>query len=429
MVIRSHAVIQCLDDFGNLYGALKMSGAASGALSGGMLRMQRETAREGQLAQFRANYKCCENGAWQQQIEELASRGFSLYALLKFYIHDLFEYMPDFDPQRHRTADVVRRAIIPKSSGKRTALATILMNEERTFPMKMVTHNWGNLFRDLVAAIVADALQEDEYELLANLLDRDAQKVLDWVVKAGVGHHTYWVCALSVSQHVSICHANPYFDMDPVTGVVHPVCTCGAYKFGNDTEPLYEGKSIPCEMNKFADMMEFLLKRNPEFEQVIAVDAQNQIWSRAWCIAEIARAHSVGMKQRMKLLNFMSLHDHEERLRNLKVEDMTASRPEDVQQILDSIPDKKEFNRNLQTLIFDKLIIQWNDFDAADQMVVAGKLIRWGNLAQQRSFHGIFEYRQNSGSWRPENLPGAHHQHEPKDAHHQHEPGVTKHKL
>ena len=46
-----------------------------------------------------------------------------------------------------------------------------------TRPQKMVTHNWGNRFADLVAAIVADALGDDEFGSIADLLDRDVGKV------------------------------------------------------------------------------------------------------------------------------------------------------------------------------------------------------------------------------------------------------------
>ena len=37
-------------------------------------------------------------------------------------------------------------------------------------PKKMVTHNWSNLFRDLVATVIADALGEHAFEFVAELL-------------------------------------------------------------------------------------------------------------------------------------------------------------------------------------------------------------------------------------------------------------------
>ena len=39
-----------------------------------------------------------------------------------------------------------------------------------------------------------DALDEDEYEELANLLDRDLGKIRAWIDQRGAGTYTYWVC-------------------------------------------------------------------------------------------------------------------------------------------------------------------------------------------------------------------------------------------
>jgi hypothetical protein len=137
-------------------------------------------------------------------------------------------------------------------------------------------------------------------------------------------------------------------------------------------------------MNKFGDMMEFLFMRDASFEQVIAVDAQFDLFNRAWCILELAIAHRMGMKQHLKLLNFRCLEENSKQLRSLKVEHMTASRAEDIQEILSHVPDKASFNKNLQRLLFDKLIPQWNNLDALDQMFAAGQLTRWSNLSEQR---------------------------------------------
>ena len=65
--------------------------------------------------------------------------------------------------------------------------------------VKRVTHSWGDLFRDLVAAVLADALDEDEYESLAYLMDQDMEKVEQWVCKPWIGL-TY-----SFTGHLSFC--------------------------------------------------------------------------------------------------------------------------------------------------------------------------------------------------------------------------------
>ena len=120
-----------------------------------------------------------ESQPWQVTVEELAGRGFSLRSLLRFYKRLGVDCMAHFDPTRHTTNDVVRQAIIPLSSSRKCAYAVIMMDAVPTRPKKMVTHNWGNLFADLVAAIVADALGENEYEYLVELLKDDVENLED----------------------------------------------------------------------------------------------------------------------------------------------------------------------------------------------------------------------------------------------------------
>ena len=60
---------------------------------------------------------------------------------------------------------------------------------------------------------------------------------------------------------------------------------------------MVNGRSVECEMNKFDEMMAFLSYHDKSFAQVIAVDAGFELFSRAWCVSELAKAHSCGMKQ------------------------------------------------------------------------------------------------------------------------------------
>lgn len=68
--------------------------------------------------------------------------------------------MPHFDDNLHTTADVVHQAIIPATACSGTSMAEVLMQGKATDPHKMATHGWGNKFRDLIAAVCADALGE-----------------------------------------------------------------------------------------------------------------------------------------------------------------------------------------------------------------------------------------------------------------------------
>merc|ERR1712137_956757 len=94
------------------------------------------------------------------------------------------------------------------------------------------------------------------------------------------------------------------------------------------------------------------------------------------------------MPQAMQLRSGKDLAEHETRLLDLKVQDMRASRPEDVQEILAKIHDKQAFNAAVQELIFndrDGLLASWRRKDAEGQMANIGRLVRWGSLAEGSS--------------------------------------------
>merc|ERR1712187_638065 len=101
-----------------------------------------------------------------------------------------------------------------------------------------------------------------------------------------------------------------------------------------DSKPMHLGKGVACEMNKFDEMMGYLSAHDKKFAQVVAVDAEINLFTRAWCVSELARAHATGMKQHLKLLNARALETHSERLRTLKIEEMQAARKEDTVEIL-----------------------------------------------------------------------------------------------
>jgi hypothetical protein len=230
--------------------------------------------------------------------------------------------------------------------------------------------------------MVADALEEDEYCSISCLLERDIDLVEEWVYKRGVQGRTYWVCAVSVNQHAGICNANPKNDRDPADEEIHPVCECGFPKAWNNTPPLANGRSVNCEMNKFHLMMSFLAATDEDFEQVCAIDNDFVLFSRAWCISEIATANFEGIRQSLKIHSSWSLDKHSQRLMELKVENMDATRPEDKAEILAGIPDKDDFDANVQQLIFNQLIPAWQNFDDMEQMSRVGRLARWVHTGQ-----------------------------------------------
>jgi hypothetical protein len=300
-------------------------------------------------------------------VEELANRAISLEHLLQFYRRLGKDVMGDFDPRVNTTFDVVQQAIIPLTAPSRRSLAEDLMGESATRPDKMVTHNWSNLFRDLMAAVIADALNEESYAIVAFFLDNSIDTIEEFLRDTGKLNQSYWICAFSVNQHISICECAD--------------CQCGSVSISNDTPPLNsEGQSIPCEMNKFDDMMELLAASNVEFEHVIAVDKCFDLFDRAWCIAEIYCASKMGMRQHVKPFSLRSLESNQTKLNNLRIEEMRATRMEDVQYILSKIHDKDAFNTQLHDLIFKSLLADWGFLDSEQRMACAGKLLRWEHV-------------------------------------------------
>eukprot|EP00438_Fugacium_kawagutii_P019116 Skav204379 [mRNA] locus=scaffold4897:143966:157568:- [translate_table: standard] len=313
---------------------------------------------------------------WRAKVEELSLRGMTLRNLLLFYDDEL-PSMPGwkFAPKEHRTRDVVRRAIIPLTSREESAYAASALN--RDGPQRaqvMVTHNWGNFFNDLLAAVVSDALGECSFRMVSQLLEEDCAFLTQILARSGRLDDTYWICAFAVNQHISICHSNPY-DRDPLTNELHPVCTCSSV---NISDP--DGRSTISEINKFDDMM-YHLATTGICRQVIAVDKQLDLFHRAWCVAEIAEAKRLDMIQSLKLLSKATIQQRARTLEDLDVRSMNASSAKDKELILRKIKDIDEFNAELRALIFDPksgLVASWFTMDSLQQVGEVGRLIRWG---------------------------------------------------
>jgi hypothetical protein len=248
----------------------------------------------------------------------------------------------------------------------------------------MVTHTWGNLFHDLVAAIVAEALEEEEFHKIGEVLKQNPELIVEWVRMKGRLERTYWVCAISVNQHTGICGGNPFHDKDPVLDEEHPTCDCGLAKQWNNTPPLLpDGRGIACEMNKFHLMMSWLAATDQLFEQTCTIDQGFVLFERAWCVSELAVAQAQGVKQTLKVHSTWSLNQHQEELRKMKVENMKATRPEDKEEILAGIPDKAAFDESVQRLIFDDLIPSWKCFDDSEALSRIGRRARWFQMGKE----------------------------------------------
>jgi len=323
---------------------------------------------------------------YKAKVLELANRGFHLYALVDFWEQLLDgQIMPSFDPRRSLTNDVVREAIIPMSRMENygVALAKVWSGGEDVVPQTMVTHHWTNTFCYLVAAILADALERSVYEEIAALIVTKPgllsvkQKLTSRALDA-----TYWVCAISVNQHASICQ---YYGPEPpphtyewkawdrkrynsVTADPFPLCECDVPK-ALSTDPM-------CEVNKFDDMMKLLSGRVEYFGQLIVMDKHFEVLFRAWCVAEIVEANISAVPARIKVFSQETVDLNYDKLSLLDVRDCSASSPADKDMIISKIVDVPAFNTRLQQLVFstDGLFAEWVDGRERSRQV--GRILR-----------------------------------------------------
>jgi len=317
---------------------------------------------------------------WKQKVAELSLRGITFRSLLDFYQEHLYA-MPDWKyvPAEHKTRDVVRRAIIPLTRSSESAFAASAFNRDGAQrPHVMVTHSWGNCFRDLLAAVISDALKESSFGLVANLLQEDPGFLREILARCSCLDDTYWICIFAVNQHLSICHSNP-FDRDPLTHELHPICHCSCVNIIDS-----DGRSSSSEINKFDDMM-YRLAAVGGCRQVIAVDQSLDLFQRAWCVAEIAEAKRLRLNQVLKLKSKATVTQHAHALENLDVRSMHASSDTDKDFILNKIGQNSrnidQFNQELRLLILDPksgLLASWHAMDSLQQLGEAGRLIRWG---------------------------------------------------
>jgi len=309
-----------------------------------------------------------ERTALSAKVDELAHRGVRLESLLDFYARDLLgldggtRCMPSFRPAMSTTRDVVREAIIPVSrfsdgSGGE-ALATKWNRGERVRAEKMVTHAWSNFFTDLVAAIVAEALGQDRYIEAAGLLAEGRVEELKGRLRdAGTLQQVYWVCAFSINQHAGICgdfgpeprEPGPRHDiwaesrLNTVSKEVYPLCPCREPKYFNDAP-------VPCELNKFDDMMA-LLSAGDGLRHVVAMDRKFALLTRVWCLAEVAESAASRIPQTVLICDDGCIDAEYRKLKRLDIRECEATRQEDKDEILASIPDIDVFNESLQELV------------------------------------------------------------------------------
>jgi len=335
-----------------------------------------------------------ESVLWNAKVQELAHRSIDLESLLDFYEKLGSEVMKHFDPQVSTTADVVRQAVIPLSRVGNGGVAytdylVMAGKPSRQMPDCMVTHTWSSLFLHLVAAVVSDALELDEYHYIAaKISEGKLATIRHRLVEKGVLQNRYWICCFCVNQHASICNGVGKAPGDPAalarwernrrdtaTGHLLSFCTCSEPKVLND-------QPDRCELNKFHVMMLWLQRSNPKFRQLVAVDCDFSVFERAWCVAELVAAHNAKMPQSVCLsCNKAFDLDAEDlsiygKLTNLSVANSLSSRPEDKEMVLSQISSVPAFDAELQLLIFGNRGLLKQKFFGFDSLIPAARTAR-----------------------------------------------------
>eukprot|EP00429_Kryptoperidinium_foliaceum_P013548 CAMPEP_0176045110 /NCGR_PEP_ID=MMETSP0120_2-20121206/22391_1 /TAXON_ID=160619 /ORGANISM="Kryptoperidinium foliaceum, Strain CCMP 1326" /LENGTH=854 /DNA_ID=CAMNT_0017378515 /DNA_START=41 /DNA_END=2605 /DNA_ORIENTATION=+ len=334
---------------------------------------------------------------WKSKVNELAHRGIRLDDLLKVWEQLMAKRtMPHFDPRRSTTNDVVRQIIIPQSrspiGGGGMAYASVRSKkrgEDGALAKCMVTHNWTNLFWHLVAAVVASQLGHSMYASVAEDLLRPGrrQKLRQKLASKGVLDMTFWICAFSINQHAGICdgfgpqrdEGTPEFAefdakrRDSVTGDVFKLCNCREIKRRYNEPAL-------CEMNKFDEMMRHLDKLQPGcFSHLIVVDVDFDVFTRAWCVAEIVESDRSNFTQRIMIHSKEALDKHYDRLLLLDVRKCNAALQADKDEIMDRIGDEKAidaFNCRLAWAIFGDKGIFSGWYDAQQRARLVGHILQ-----------------------------------------------------
>ncbi|CAJ1380349.1 unnamed protein product [Effrenium voratum] len=311
----------------------------------------------------------CFNGAkderaeeWQEKVADLALRRVSVEVLLHFFLQlGQEDAMPHFDTKKSTTNDVVRHMVIPNSrDGRMGRSFAEKFGPKASATPRMVTHHWSNRFCDLVAAVLADALDLKRWDVVAGRLrsSEGVEELKEALYAHGVLHWQYWICAFCINQHASICGTSMGI-RDTVTQEVLPSCDCATPKYLND-------QPVRCEMNKFDDMMAYLHRECPKFLQVVAIDVEFMIFSRAWCVAELVQADASHLEQHMMIHSPSALEKNSGRLKSIQVQDCSASREEDKLAILAKIgteEDVDNFNHHLQQILLGNggLLADWLD--------------------------------------------------------------------
>lgn len=145
------------------------------------------------------------------------------------------------------------------------------------------------------------------------------------------------------------------------------------------------------------DMIEYMAASSSFGGQVVAVDRDFTIFERCWCVAEVAEAHRLGLRQELKVQSRRLLMEKQRQLKALKIEEMKGSRPDDIVEILKKIPNKLAFNQYLQDIFFNEhwgLISQWKAPDSTSVLKDIARISKMLAACALRSERGCWMLRR-----------------------------------
>jgi len=229
-------------------------------------------------------------------IKDLAGRGMQPLDILDFVGKLGLEVdgcMAQYDPRVSTTFDVVHQAIVPttRSNAGGSSYARMVSGTTDRMPNRMVVHCWGALFHELVACVLADALQETSLSKLATQLGskRQASQLKARLQGSSLA---YFIDVFSINQHTCACHdfgSSPGALLDS-TGVKLVPCSCGQSK---------SREAENSEPRSWHLLLRHLHRSVPRqaLTQVVLVDTDLQVFGRTWCVAEILLARQLAVRQ------------------------------------------------------------------------------------------------------------------------------------
>jgi len=161
---------------------------------------------------------------------------------------------------------VVRDIVVPQTRKQICCYADVMEGGPKQ-PQRLVSHCWGAPFQEVAECIIEDASCLRVVKL--------PDIALHGKLKPVVLKMPYWMCIFAVNQHVSICGTESF------------PCNCGRQKYPSGHER--------CQVDKFDEVMNLM----PD-GITVALDAELQTLSRAWCLAEIGEA--IRLNQRIRFV-------------------------------------------------------------------------------------------------------------------------------